>query len=658
MVEYEPLPAVIDMEAAIAPGAPLVHAGLGTNVAYVWKAAGGDVEGAFRSADRVVSLRIVNQRIAGAPMEPRACLASYEPAGGGVTLWTSTQMPYVVRTLLAATMGISEAKVRVVAPEVGGGFGTKLNFYAEEQVVTALAMQLRRPVKWVEERREHMTASIHGRDQIDYLEAACKSDGTVLAMKWRVLGNMGAYLQVFGPGIPLFTAFVSNGSYHIPAIAYEAVGVYTTTTPTDATRGAGRPEATHAVERMMDAIADDLHLDPAEVRRRNFIRPEQFPYTTPFGIVYDSGRYEEALDKALAMADYKGLLAEQARRRAAGDRMQLGIGLSSYVEICGLGPSQAVRGTGLGAGGWESATVRVSPTGKITVITGSCATGQGHETTWSQLVASRLGCSIDDVEVLHGDTSMGPQSLGTYGSRSVPVGASAVYLATEKVTEKARRIAAHQLECSPDDLEFAGGKFTVKGSPERGMSFADVAMQAWLADKLPPGTEPGLEQTLYFDPPNFTFPFGTHICVVEVDTLLGTTRIRRYLSVDDCGNVINPLLVDGQVHGGIAMGLAQALYEQVAYDKASGQLLTPTFVEYGIPSPLEMPSFETARTVTPSPSNPLGAKGIGEAGTIAASAAAVNAVVDALSHLGVRDLDMPMSMETVWRAVQQAKGGM
>ncbi len=657
VVEYEPLPAVIDLEEALQPGAPLVHSEMGTNVAYVWKAAGGDVEGAFAGAERIVKLRIVNQRIAGTPIEPRACLASYEPAGGNVTLWTTTQMPYVTRTLLALTMGISEAKLRVVAPEVGGGFGVKLNLYAEEQVIPALAMQLKRPVKWVEERREHMAASIHGRDQIDYVEAACKADGTVLAMKWRVLGNMGGYLQVFTPGIPLFTAFVCNGAYRVPAISFEAVGIYTTTTPTDATRGAGRPEATHAVERLMDAIADDLGLDPADVRRRNFIRPEQFPFTTPFGIVYDSGQYEAALNKALQAVDYAGLKAEQARRRAAGDRVQLGIGLSSYVEICGLGPSQAVRGTGLGAPGWESATLRVSPTGKVTVVTGSCPTGQGHETAWSQLVASRLGCSFDDVEVLHGDTGLGGQGMGTYGSRSVPVGGGAIFVAAQKLIDKGRRIAAHQLECSVDDLVFEGGRYTVKGSPDRGMGFGDVALQAWLADKLPPGEEPGLEQTVFFDPPNFTFPFGTHICVAEVDTELGTTRIRRYLCIDDCGNVINPMIVDGQVHGGVVMGLAQAFYEQVVYDKATGQLLTPTFVEYGIPSAMEMPRMETDRTVTPTPSNPLGAKGIGEAGTIAASPAAVNAVVDALSPLGIRDLDMPMTPDRVWQAIQQAKGG-
>lgn len=653
-VDYDPLPAVVDMEKAVVDDAPIIHDEVGSNVAYVW-AAGGDADAALAASDVVVRQRIVNQRVIPNAMEPRAVVAQYHSAGDQLTVHSSTQVPHLLKAQLAGMLGMSEARVRVVAPEVGGGFGSKLNVYAEEAVCAALARKLGRPVKWVEERRENYLATIHGRDHITWLEVGAKKDGTLTAIKVKTLANMGAYLQLLTPGIPLFMALMLPGCYKFGVAHVEITGVYTTTTPTDAYRGAGRPEATYQVERAIDMLAAELGLDPAELRRRNFPAPDEFPFTTAMGLAYDSGNYEPALARAQEMAGIAQLRQEQALRRAQGGKL-LGIGYSSYVEVCGVGPSAGVRGTGLGAGGWESAIVRVHLSGKVTVITGAANHGQGHQTSFAQLVAEQLGCSVDDVEVLHGDTAQSPFGLGTYGSRSMAVGGTAIWLSLEKIKDKAKQIAAHLLECATDDLVYEPGRFSVQGAPARGITMNEIALQAWLGDNLPAGLEPGLEATTFFDPSNFTFPFGTHICVVEIDPETGQVEIVRYISVDDCGTVINPLLAEGQVHGGIAQGVAQALYEEAVYDEG-GQLLTGSMMEYTVPTARELPSYELDRTETPSPVNPMGVKGIGEAGTIAASAAVMNAVVDALSHLGIRHIDMPAKPERVWRAIEAAKQG-
>jgi carbon-monoxide dehydrogenase large subunit len=535
---------------------------------------------------------------------------------------------------------------------VGGGFGSKLDVYAEELICLALARRLKRPVRWMEERSENALATVHGRGQIQHIELAADADGKVTAVRVKLLADMGAYLQLVTPGIPLLGAFLYHGCYDVPAYSFVCTGVFTTKTPTDAYRGAGRPEATYAIERAMDALARQIGVDPAEIRRRNFIRAEQFPYDSPPGLTFDSGDYHTALEKALALAGYDDVRAEQQARRDSGATTHLGVGLSSYVEMCGLAPSRVLAALNYGAGGWESATVRVLPTGKVQVVTGTAPHGQGHETAWSMVAADRLGVSPDDIEVLHSDTAVAPLGMDTYGSRSVSVGGTAVWIAAERVLDKARSIAAHQLEVAGEDLTYEGGAFTVKGSPDRTMPLAAVAFEAFTAHNLPDGVEPNLEASTTWDPPNFTFPFGTHVCVVEVDEETGSIDLVKYIAVDDCGNQVNPMIVDGQIHGGIAQGIGQAMFEEAVYDD-DGNLLTTTFTDYLLPTAAELPSFVLDKTVTPSPSNPLGAKGIGEAGTIAATPAVVNAVVDALSHLGVTDIDMPLSPNRVWAALQE-----
>ncbi len=651
-VDYEVLPAVVDQEAAMLPGAPLLHDDVPGNTAFSWKLEAGD-QSVFDTAPVKARVRLVNQRLIPNSMEGRGVLAQWSPVGRDLTVWTSTQIPHLVRLQLCRVLDLPEQKVRVIAPDVGGGFGAKQNFYPEEMLTASLAIRLRRPVKWVEQRRENFVATTHGRDHIQDAEIVGQRDGTITGIRVTSRANLGAYFSMFAPAVPtgLFGLMLS-GAYRLPTVSCQVYGVLTNTTTVDAYRGAGRPEAAHLVERLVDLFAAELGMDPVELRRKNFIGPGDFPYTTVTGVTYDSGNYAGALDKALEMADYRELRRRQTEARQAGRLM--GIGVCSFVEICGIAPSQVLGAAGGGLGGWESSTVRVSPLGKVTVLTGSSPHGQGHETAFAQIVADEFGIPMDDVEVVHGDTAQVPLGIGTFGSRSAAVGGSALVVSARKIKDKAVKIAAHLMEAAPADVEFQDGRFQVRGVPGRSTTWSDVSLQAFLAHSFPPGLEPGLEATTFFDPSNFTWPFGTHICVTEVDPESGRVTVLRYVAVDDCGNLINPLIVDGQVHGGITQGLAQALYEGAEYD-TNGQLLTGSMMEYAIPKAAQTPAFETAHTITPSPVNPLGVKGIGEAGTIAASAAVVNSVVDALAHLGVRHLDMPLKSERVWQAIQVAK---
>jgi carbon-monoxide dehydrogenase large subunit len=654
VVDLEPFPAVVDLEDA-ASDQVVIHDDLGTNKSYTWTLSPNPdaVESAFASAAHTVSARYVQQRLLPSPLEPRGVLVVPQPFGGDFTVYSATQIPHILKVMLALTVGIPETSLRVIAPSVGGGFGCKLNVYAEEALVLALARRLRQPVRWVEERTEHSHATIQGRGQIQNIELAADAEGRVQAVRVRLLADMGAYMQLVTPGIPILGAFLYAGVYDVGAYDFACTSVFTNKTPTDAYRGAGRPEATYAIERAMDALAAEMGLDPAEIRRRNFIAADKFPYSSSSGLLYDSGNYAGALDKCLALAGYAELRKEQERRRAAGDARQVGLGLSSYFEMCGLAPSRVLASLKYSAGGWEAATVRILPTAKVQVVTGTSPHGQGHETSWAMIVADRLGISPDDVDVLHSDTAVAPYGMDTYGSRSLAVGGTAVFMATERVIDKARKIAAHQMEAAEEDLDFVSGAFSVQGSPDRSMPLAAVAFEAFTAHNLPEGMEPNLEATSHFDPVNFTFPFGTHLAVVEVDTETGGVRLLRYAAVDDCGNQINPLIVEGQIHGGIVQGIAQALWEEAVYDH-EGNLVTSSLVDYLVPSAAEVPSFETAMTVTPSPSNPMGVKGIGEAGTIGAAPAVINAIVDALSPYGINDIAMPASPQRIWQALKEA----
>ncbi len=658
IVDYEALPAVIDLEDALSDRV-VIHEGLGTNKSYTWELhpQGKDaVDAAFASAAHVVSERYIQQRLIPMAMEPRAVAAVPQPFGGDVTLYSATQIPHILKIMVALTLAIPEHQVRVVAPAVGGGFGSKLNVYAEELLAVALARKHRVPVRWVEERTEGAQATIQGRGQIQKIDLAADADGKVNAVRVDLVGDMGAYLQLVTPGIPLLGAFLYAGVYDVPNYSFSCTSVFTTMTPTDAYRGAGRPEATYAIERAMDALAAKVGVDPAEIRERNMVKASQFPYTAMTGLTYDSGNHEGALAEALRLADYDGRRAEQKQRRAAGSTKHLGVGISSYFEMCGLAPSRVLASLNYSAGGWEAATVRVLPTNKVQVVTGSSPHGQGHETCWSMIIADKLGVAPEDVDVLHSDTAISPLGLDTYGSRSLAVGGIAIAKAADKVIDKARRIAAHQLECAEEDLEFSAGTFSVKGTPEKAMPLAGVAFEAFTAHNLPDDVEPNLEASVVYDPPNFSWPFGTHICVVEVDEETGKVDVVQYVAVDDCGNQINPLIVDGQVHGGVIQGLAQALWEEAVYDE-DGNLRTSTLADYLVPAASDVPSLTLGHTVTPSPTNQLGVKGIGEAGTIGAAPAVINAVVDALSHLGVTDVAMPASPMRVWSTIQAAKSG-
>jgi carbon-monoxide dehydrogenase large subunit len=655
-VDYDPLPVVLDLEAAVADGAPLVHADSGTNASYTWvfdsaeAGTGGNV--AEAEAEVTIRRRYVQQRLIPASMEPRSVVV--DPTGGQVTVWSATQIPHILRVMLALITGTPEHQIRVISPDVGGGFGGKLQVTAEELIGFLAARRTGKPVKYTESRAEAMVSAHHGRDMIQDITLTARRDGTLTGLSVKLLANMGAYLGIVTPGVPLLGAFMYNGIYKVPAYRLECTGVFTNTTFTDAYRGAGRPEATYAIERAMDELAAELGLDPLEVRRRNWIRHEEFPYTTAAGLEYDSGNYEAATEKAMAIIGYDGLRAEQAARRASNDPVQLGIGVSTYTEMCGLAPSRILGALRYAAGGWESASVRVLPTGKVEVVTGTSPHGQGHLTAWSQIVADRLGVPFEDVTVLHGDTRVSHKGLDTYGSRSLAVGGIALVQACEKVLTKARPVAAHLLECDPDDLEFSDGAFRMRGTPGAAKTIADCALGVFAAHNLPDGTEPTLDADAVFDPQNFSFPHGTHLCAAEVDTETGQVRLRRYVAVDDVGRVVNPLIVEGQVHGGVAQGIAQALFEEAVYD-ADGNLLTGSFADYTLPSAADLPAIESDRTETPATSNPLGVKGVGEAGTIASTPAVVNAVVDALRPYGVTDVRMPCTPERVWRAIRDSR---
>ncbi|MEA2501077.1 MAG: aerobic carbon-monoxide dehydrogenase large subunit [Actinomycetota bacterium] len=655
-VEYEPLPAVTDVEAAMAEDAPLVHEDLGTNKSFTWSHGGvGDVEGTFAKAPVVVKERYWHPRLIPNAMEPRGVLVQPGLSQGDFTMWSATQIPHVAKVTLAMVTGISEAKLRVVAPEVGGGFGSKLDIYAEEALCLALARRLQRPVKWIEERSENYLATIHGRGVLQDMELAATEDGKLLAIRARLIADMGAYFQLITPGIPMLGAWLYGGCYKADAYWFEYTGVFTNQTPTDAYRGAGRPEATYAIERAMDALARRVGKDPAEVRRMNFIPPFSEPTALVTGLQADSGDYEATLDRALELAGYDELRKEQKARRDRKDPKLLGIGISTYIENCGWAPSSLLGAIRYAGGGWDSASVRVLPTGKVEVFTGTSPHGQGHETTWSQIVADGLGISFDDIEVFHGDTAVSPLGFDTYGSRSLAVGGVALKMATDKVVDKARKLAAHELEVAEVDLDYESGRFSVKGAPKQARSIPELAFTAWQAHNLPPGLDPNLEASATFDPPNFTFPSGAHICAVEVDTETGKVDFLKYVAVDDCGTVINPMIVDGQVQGGIAQGIAEAMYEEAIYDD-NGILLTSSMMNYLVPSAMEIPVATLDRTVTPSSTNSMGVKGIGEAGTIAAPPAVLNAVADALSPLGVTDLQMPVSPQRVWHAIKNATG--
>lgn len=651
-VEYEVLPAVVDQEAAMQEGAPQLHDEAPRNVAFHWKVGNFDPS-AVQDADVVIRQRFRQQRLVPNPMEPRSAVADYNPATGEMTMWLTSQNPHIHRFLLSGILGIPEHKLRIIATDVGGGFGSKIPCYPDEALVGFAAKTLGRPVKWTEDRREHFMATTHGRDHYDDVELYGKKDGTILAIRVRATANMGAYLSTAAPGVPtILFGLIISGPYQIPYAEADVYGVFTNTTPTDAYRGAGRPEATYLLERMVDLFAREIGMDPVEVRRKNLVRAEQFPYNNPMGLTYDSGDYHGALHKALEMAGYAEFRRQQEEARRAG--RLVGVGVTTYVEICGLGPSQVAGAVGFQGGLWESAQVRIHPTGKVTVFTGSSPHGQGEETTFAQIVADRLHIPVEDVEIVHGDTARISMGWGTYGSRSTPVGGSAIALATERVIEKAKKIAAHMLEVGEADVEFEEGQFRVKGAPSRQVSLGDVTLQAYLAWNLPPGVEPALEGQAFYDPSNFTYSFGTHICQVEVDRDTGEVKILRYIAVDDCGRVINPMIAEGQVHGGIVQGIGQALWEGAHYDE-QGQLVTGTFMDYAMPRAHFFPTFETAFQETPSPHNPLGVKGIGETGTIASTPTVVNAVLDALSPYGVRDIDMPLTPERVWRAMKGAQ---
>ena len=666
-VEYDELPAVVDPEAAMADGSATLHDGFERNVAVAsyWGGTGVNaetaqpeddsaVEAAFAEADVVVSQRMLNQRLAPNAMEPRGVVAHYEAGRDYLTIWSATQNPHILRTLAAGMLGLGEHQVRAIAPEVGGGFGCKINVYGEEYAAAALSRLTGAPVKWIEDRTEAFLATTHGRDILGDVEIAAKRDGTILALRAKLLADIGAYEVLLTALIPTLTGMMMNGVYRIPVVRHELTEVFTNKTPTDAYRGAGRPEGLYFVERAVDMLARELDVDPADIRRRNFIPAAEFPFPTQSGLVYDSGDYEAALDKALAAADWEGLKAERDAARAEG--RIVGVGMAFYVEVCGLGPSSVVP-----TGGWEHSGVTIERGGKVTATTGASPHGQGNETTFAQMLADHFSIPIDDVAILHGDTGVVKQGIGTFGSRSQAVGGAALQLAAGKAGDKMKRFAAALMadqEVSPDDLVFENGRIQVAGAPEVSRSFAEVADFAYVPVPLPAGLEPGLSEEAFFEPENNTYPFGCHISMVEIDRDTGEPRLLRLVAVDDCGNVVNPLIVEGQVHGGLAQGIGQAMFEEVVYDE-DGQPLTASFMDYVMPRAADLPDFELERTVTPTPVNPLGAKGVGEAGTIGASPCVVNAAVDALAPFGVRHVDMPLRPERLWRLIHRrdANGG-
>src|SRR6059036_3481649 len=656
-VDWEIRPAVTATAKAADKGAAQIHEVAPGNVAFKWQI--GDaaaVDEAFKSAAVIVKKRIVNQRLVANAMEPRACVARYEDATGDWTLWVTSQNPHVHRLLMTAfVLGIPEHKVRVIAPDVGGGFGSKIFLYNEETVCSWATRQIKRPIRWTSTRRKAFQTDAHGRDHVTEAELGLSGDGKILGLRVKTVANLGAYLSTFAPAVPTYLyGTLLNGVYEMGAIHADVTGVFTNTTAVDAYRGAGRPEACYVVERMVEAGARALNMDVADLRRKNFIPKFAGAFQTLVAVTYDSGNYAAALDKLLQIFDYKKFRAEQAEARKQGKL--LGVGFSTYIEACSIAPSKVVGALGAGAGLYESGKVRVHPTGMVTVYTGSHSHGQGHETTFAQLVADDLGIPMEQVEIVHGDTGSIPFGMGTYGSRSASVGGTAIQMSLTKIKEKGKRIAAHLLEASPKDIEYVNGQFQVIGVPDKAVPFGAVALTAYIPHNYPEGLEPGLEETSFYDPSNFCFPFGAHACVVEVDADTGKVKILRYLAVDDVGNVINPMIVDGMVHGGIAQGVGQALWEGAVYEDGSDQLVTGTMMDYALPKADMLPMYETDRTVTPTPVNPMGVKGAGETGTIAATPAVVNAVVDALRPLGVDHIEtMPLSPERVWKTIQAAK---
>ena len=642
-VDYEVLQAVADPEKALAPGAPPVHPQWPDNVAFTFHQEGGDIEKAFREADVIVKQRIINQRLIPNAMETRGVVADWHAADKSLTLYSSSQAPHMLRSLLANIFGIPENRLRVIAPEVGGGFGSKIDVYAEDMLMTFISQRINKPVKWIESRRENFLCTIHGRGHVDYYELAAKRDGTMLGLKLKIIQDLGAYLQLITPAVPTLSVLMMPGLYKFKNVSADVVGAFTNCMSTDAYRGAGRPEATHGIERMVDILADELKMDPAELRLKNFPAVDEFPFATATGLLYDSGNYALPLRNAMDAVNYPKLQAEQEQGRKQGKLM--GIGMSAYGELCAIGPSPAAP-----HGGWESSTVKIEPGGKVTVMTGASPHGQGEETTFAQIAADELGVDIDDVVVLHGDTSIVQYGIGTYGSRGTAVGGTALYYALQELKNKIKKFGAMLLEC--EEVTLSGGK-CIDERTGKSVTFGEIVAAAYRPMRLPPGTDPGLVATKFWEPPNFTFPFGAHMVVTEIDPETGNISIRRYVAVDDCGNIINPLIVTGQVHGGVAQGLGQALWEQALYDD-NGQLVSGEFTDYAMPRAHMMPWIESSHTVTPSPVNPLGVKGVGEAGTIGCSPAVVNSVVDALSHLGVRHLDMPLTPEKIWKVIQGA----
>src|SRR3989441_719779 len=641
-VDYEVLPAVADPEKAQAKGAPAVHPEWPDNIAFTYHQEGGDSEKAFKEAEVVVKQRITSQRLIPTAMETRGVVAEYHGAEKSLILHSSTQIPHLMRTLVAMMLGVPENHLRVITPEVGGGFGSKLNVYAEEALMGFVAMKIGKPVKWIESRRENFLCTIHGRGHVDYYEIAAKRDGTVLGLKLKLIQDLGAYHQLLTPAIPTLSVLMMPGLYKFRNVTADIIGAFTNCVPTDAYRGAGRPEATHGIERMMDLLAVDIKMDPAELRLKNFPGKDEFPYLTATGLSYDSGDYAAPLKKALDTVDYYKVREEQRKARSEG--RIVGIGMSTYGEICAFGPSPATP-----AGGWESATVKIDPSGAVTVMTGCSPHGQGEETTFAQIAADELGVSMDDIIVLHGDTSIVQYGIGTFGSRSTAVGGPALYYALQDLKAKIKKFGEMLLES--DDVTYVGGQ-CICNKTGKTVEFAQIAAASYRAMKLPPNTQPGMMATYFWEPPNFAFPFGAHIAITEIDRDTGQVEIKRYIAVDDCGNIINPLLVDGQVHGGVVQGIGQALYEQAVYDD-NGQLITGELMDYAIPKASMVPWIESSHTTTPSPVNPLGVKGVGEAGTIGCSPAVVNSVVDALSHLGVRHIDMPLTPQKLWKLIQE-----
>jgi len=655
-VEYEELPAVLDLRKA-ASDEHLAHPDLGTNKSAFWQfdSAGAGTGGAIdeavdeaRANGIVIEREYRQQRLIPAFMEPRSFVC--DPTGEQLTLWSSTQIPHITRFFLAVVLGISESKIRVIAPDVGGGFGGKLQFVPEEIIAVLAARRTGKPCKYTETRSESLVAAHHGRDQLQKLTLCATKDGTVTGLKVDLMADLGAYAGTVGGGVPILGAFMYNAIYKFPAYQFNCTNYYTNKTLVDAYRGAGRPEATFAIERLMDELANELGVDPLEIREKNWIKHDEFPFTSVCGLEYDSGNYEAATARAKEMFGYDELRAEQKQRRESNDPVQLGIGVSTFTEMCGLAPSRVLGSLNYGAGGWESAAIRMLPTGKVEVVTGVSPHGQGHETAWSQIIADRLGVPFEDVEVLHGDTQIAHKGMDTYGSRSLVVGGQALVMAADKVIEKAKVVAAHLLEASVDDLEFVAGRFGVKGT-DKGLGIGEIALASFAAHNLPEGVEPGLDADATYDPVSFSFPHGTHLCAVEIDTETGGVKMRKYVAVDDIGNIVNPMIVAGQVHGGLVQGIAQALWEEAVHDDA-GTLVSGSFVDYLVPTAADTISFDIDHTTSPSTTNDLGAKGVGEAGTIASTPAVVNAVVDALRPFGVADVRMPCTPERIWKAIQ------